>query len=132
MEFDYKNYFTVEELKYRGYDLEADGILDTEHFPSMEYAIDDFMNDAFDTIYTLVENYRGAEWTEAFFTDMARDDLSGEALKFKQRLNKALIEQAIFIYDNGNTKATFDDGRKAYAPKAVEALWRNALNCGRG
>ena len=131
MEFDYKNYFTKEQLAKRGYNLEADGVLETSHFATVEDAIDDFMNDAFDTIYHLIEAYRGEEWTEAYFTDMAQTDLSLVARKWQQCLNRALIEQAIFIYDNGNPNATFNDGRSPYAPKAVEQLWHNALNMGR-
>ena len=131
-EFTYTDYFTKEELAHRGYNLEADGVLETQHFPSVQDAIDDFMNDAFDTIHHLVESYRGQEWTEKYFTDMARNDLEPIPLKWKRALNKALIEQAIFIYDNGNPHATFESGKMPYAPKAVEALWSNALNFGRG
>lgn len=132
MEFNYKDYFTKEDLAKRGYNFEQDGVLETSHFASREDAIDDFMNDAFDTILHLIEDYRGEHWAEAYFTDMASTELDGTALKWKKSLNKALIEQAIFIYDNGNPNATFHDGRSQYAPKAIEALWHNALNLGRG
>lgn len=131
-EFDYKDYFTKDDLAKRGYDLENDGVLDTSHFASKEDAIDDFMGDAFDTIYHLIEFYRGEEWAHNYFTDMARDDLTDTALRWQRSLKKALVEQAIFIYDNGNPDATFENGKKPYAPKAVEALWHNALNTGRG
>ena len=130
-DFTYSNYFTVEELAKRGYNLEQDGVLVDEHFASREDAIDDFMNDAFDTIFNLIEDYRGEEFTNAYFEDMARDDLEGEALKWKKALNKALIEQAIFLYDNGNPETTLESNKKPYAPKAVHALWHNALNYGR-
>ena len=132
MEFNYKDYFTKEDLAKRGYNLEADGVLETSHFRTIEDAIDDFMNDAFDTIFHLIEDYRGEQWASDYFTDMAKTDLPPVAIKWQQALKKALIEQAIFIYDNGNPNATFNDGRSQYAPKAIEQLWHNALNLGRG
>ena len=128
--FSYKDYITPQDFIKRGYDFAT--ILDTSHFQSVEDAIDDFIQTGFDEIYDLIEKYRGEAWTEAFFTDMKRTDLTGEALKYQERLKKALIEQCIYIYDNGDTEATFDDGRKPYSEKAVNAMWSNILNCGRG
>ena len=128
--FSYKDYIQPEQLIKRGYDLAA--ILDTSHFQSTEDAVDDFMQNVFDEIYDLIEKYRGEAWTYAFFTDMKRSDLTGEALRYQERLNKALLEQCIYVYDNGDTEATFDEGKKPYGEKAVNAMWSNILNCGRG
>ncbi len=130
-EFNYNDYFTVEDLAKRGYDLRQEGILDKSHFASLEDAIDDFMNDVFDTIYGLIENYRGSVWAKKFFEDMATTLTNETALEYQYSLKRALIEQAIFTYDNGNPDATFDQNQKPYAPKAVKAMWHNILNMGR-
>ena len=129
--FKYNDYFSLQDLVKRGYDLSADGVLDISHFQSVEDAIDDFCQNAFEVIYNLVEKYRGQAWCYAFFTDMKRNDLSGEALVFQDRLKKALIEQCIYIYDNGDTQATFNENLSPYSEKAVSAMWANILNCGR-
>ena len=129
MELNYNNYFTKEELRVRGYNLESDGVLDISHFDMLQDAIDDFMDNVLRTIYNLFVEYKGREWADAFFEDMANDyaELDGKALDFKQRLNRALIEQAIFVYDNGDSQATagYDDRayRSPYAPKAIAELW---------
>ena len=127
MELDYKNYFTKEDLRVRGYNLEAEGVLDRSHFDTLEDAINDFMDNSFRAIYNLFVQYRGRKWTNAFFEDMTEENLSGVALDFKERLNRALVEQAIFVYDNGdsNANASYDEraARCGLAPKAVAELW---------
>ena len=119
----YKDYITKEDLVPRGYILDADGVLDDTHFASKEDAIDDFMQNSFNIVHELVKRYRGREWTKAFFEDMKKQDLTGKALEFQEALHEALIEQAIYIYDNGDASASRYDGEKPYSPKAVAALW---------
>lgn len=127
MNLTYTDYFTKEELRKRGYNLESDGVLDISHFDSINDAIDDFMNTALRAIYNLCVQYKGRNWADAFFHDMALSDLDGVALDCKQRLNLALIEQAIYIYDNGDSNASSNreeyKERSPYAPKAVVELW---------
>lgn len=127
MELDYKNYFTKEDLRVRGYNLEADGVLDISHFDTLEDAINDFMDNTLRAVYNLFVQYRGRKWTDAFFDDMTQENLSGTALDYQERLKRALIEQAIFIYDNGdsNANASYDDraSKSELSPKAVAELW---------
>lgn len=132
--FTYSNYYSdiQIDLTKRGYDLTADNVLDSTHFETKEDAINDFLQGAFDNIYDLVVKYRGEQWADAYFTDMQSNSLTGEALVYKQKLQRAFIEQCIFIYDNGDTETTHFEGKYPYAPKAVNALWGNALNYGRG
>jgi hypothetical protein len=125
--FSYKDYITKEDLVPRGYILDDDNVLDITHFNSKEDAIDDFMQNAFDIIESLVVEYRGREFADAFFTDMKRDDLTGKALEIQNRLKKALIEQNIYTYDNGDPEASKYVGEKPYAPKAVKLLWGEIL-----
>lgn len=125
--FSYKDYITKEDLVPRGYILDDDNVLDTTHFHSKQDAIDDFMQNAFEIIEGLVVEYRGREFADAFFTDMKRDDLTGKALEIQNRLKKALIEQNIYTYDNGDSDASKYVGEKPYAPKAVKLLWGEVL-----
>ena len=129
MELNYNNYFTILDMRRRGYNLESDGVLDISHFDMPSQAQDDFMDNTLRIIYNLFVEYRGREWADDFFEDMAHDEeeLEGRALDFKQRLHRALIEQAIFIYDHGDSQATasYEDRqyRSPYAPKAMAELW---------
>ena len=104
-----------------------DGVLDSTHFDNVEDAVDDFMQNSCKVVYNLIKDYRGREWTNAFFEDMKKTDLTGKALEYQEALHNAIIEQAIFTYDNGDSQATAsNDERKdytAYAPKAVKELW---------
>ena len=127
MELNYNDYFTKDNLRVRGYNLEADGVLDISHFDTLQDAIDDFMDNALRTIYNLFVRYKGRKWADCFFSDMKNTDLTGIALEYKETLNRALVEQAIFIYDNGdsNASASIDEraSRSKEAPKAVVELW---------
>ena len=127
MELDYKDYFTKDNLRVRGYNLEADGVLDISHFDTLEDAIDDFMDNALRAIYNLFVKYKGRKWTDYFFSDMKNADLTGVALEYKELLNRALVEQAIFIYDNGdaNASASLEERTNSsyVAPKAVAEIW---------
>lgn len=119
----YKDYMTNDDLIPRGYDLMADGVLDDTHFRTREEAVDDFLGTTYDIVVGLIEKYRGREWTKAFLEDMKKGDLSGRALEFQQAFKKALIEQAIFTYDNGDSQASAYKGINPYSEKAVQALW---------
>ena len=119
----YKDYVSASELDKRGYQLDKDGVLATEHFQTVEDAVDDFMQNAFDIVQELVRNYRGRKWTDAFYEDMKKTDLTGKALEFQEALKEAIIQQAIYTYDNGDASASAYKGESHYAPKAVSALW---------
>lgn len=124
---DYKDYVSLEELKQRGYNLQADGVLDDTHFENREDAINDFMLNVCNIIYNLVKEYRGRKWADAFFEDMKKTDLTGKALEYQESLHDAIIEQAIFTYDNGDSQSSASNEERkyntAYAPKAVSELW---------
>ena len=119
----YKDYVSASELDKRGYQLDKDGVLATEHFQTVEDAVDDFMQNSFDIVQELVRNYRGRKWTDAFYEDMKKTDLTGKALEFQEALKEAIIQQAIYTYDNGDSSASAYKGESHYAPKAVSALW---------
>ena len=128
---NYKDYIDLEDLKKRGYNLQADGVLDDSHFENRDDAIDDFLGNTTKIIYNLVKDYRGKSFADAFFDDMKKTDLTGKALEYQEALHNALIEQAIYTYDNGDSEtSSINDERKAnsvYAPKAVKELWELVL-----
>ena len=115
----------VEKMQDRGYDLTDPSVLDHSHFETQEDAIDDFLQIAFDKIYELVREYRGNHWTKKFMEDMQHDDLTGDALEYQTTLKEAIVEQAVFIWDNGDKEASSDskDERLVYSPIAVKKLW---------
>lgn len=127
MKLNYTDYVSLLDLRKRGYNLEQESVLDRTHFDNLEDAINDFMFNVVQSIYNLFLSYHSREVTDAFFEDMKSDDLTGKALDFKQRLKLALIEQAIYIYDNGDSNtASYNQERQErspYAPKAVAELW---------
>ena len=132
MKENWKDYITEEELRKRGYNLKSDGVLVASHFDSIEDAIDDFCNGALRQLKELIVKYTSRAWAEAFLSDMKRKDLTNETAKMYQELfHDALIEQIIYIYDNGDSSADSDNGarkdRSEYSPKAVELLWDKVL-----
>lgn len=132
MKENWKDYITQEELRKRGYNLKSDGVLTISHFDSIDDAIDDFCNGALRQLKELIVKYTSRAWAEAFLSDMKRKDLTNETAKMYQELfHDALIEQIIYIYDNGDSSADSDNGarkdRSEYSPKAVELLWDKVL-----
>jgi len=121
---DFKEYLTK-----KGYNLDAEGVLDTTHFLTPEDAQDDFLQNAFDNIYNFIGEVAGACYRDAFFEDMSEDVSSSEkATLYKDDLIEAIEQEAIFIYDNGDsTTNASEDDRMHLAPKALNCLYRRIL-----
>ena len=60
----------VEAMRKKGYDLRDNSVLNSTHYSSQDDAIDDFLQNSFDTIYELIRDNRGNQWTELFMDDM--------------------------------------------------------------
>jgi len=132
MKHTWNDYISKEQLRKRGYNLESNGVLDISHFDSLDDAIDDFCNGALNQLYELIAKYTSRAWADAFLSDMARKDLVNTiALEYQELFKDALIEQIIYVYDNGDSSATSDNqdrkDRSPYSPKAVEKLWDRIL-----
>lgn len=132
MKHTWNEYISKEQLRKRGYNLEADGVLTTSHFDSVDDAIDDFCNGCLNQLAELIAKYKSRAWSDAFLSDMARNDLTNAtALEYQELFKDALIEQIIYVYDNGDSSATSDNqdrkDRSPYSPKAVEKLWDRVL-----
>ena len=129
---DYKLYLTYEDIQKRGYDLKVDGRLNLGDFPSIEEAIEDFIQEIFFSIYDLIESYKGKKWTKLFFEDMATvidKELHPNAYSMQETLKWAILEQAIFIYENGDimTSAQIQPDKTGYSPKVIRKLWNSGL-----
>ena len=132
MKHKWNEYISKEQLRKRGYNLEAEGVLTTSHFDSVDDAIDDFCNGCLNQLAELIAKYKSRAWSDAFLSDMARNDLTNEvALEYQELFKDALIEQIIYVYDNGDSSTNSDNqdrkDRSPYSPKAVEKLWDRVL-----
>lgn len=116
---------TIEDVRSRGYDLLADGRLNQGDFATIDDTAMQFIQECCDMIWGVIEKHRGFKWTEWFKQDMMRDDLNDMALLCKNALKKAMLEQVIFIYENGDISANAikDDTKRAISPKALNKLY---------
>lgn len=116
---------TIEDVRSRGYDLLADGRLNQGDFLTIEDSANQFIEECCDMIWALIEKHRGIKWCEEFKKDMMLDDLTDTALLCKFALKKAMLEQVIFIYENGDVSANAikDDTKRSLSPKAVSKLY---------
>lgn len=129
---DFRNFITYEDVKKRGYDLQIPGRLNQGDFANIESAVDDFLGECFASIYNLIETYKGPEWTELLFEDMSKEikrEINPGAYRIQQALKWAILEQTIFIYDNGDkrTSAKLEVDKIGFSPKAVDKLWKCEL-----
>lgn len=129
---DYTSFITFDDVKKRGYDLSLPGRLNQGDFSTITAAMEDFLKECFDSIYNLIESYKGPQWTELFFEDMAQKisrELNPAAYRIQEALKWAILEQVIFIYDNGDirTSAKIEIDKLGFSPKAVDKLWKHGL-----
>lgn len=129
---DHTKFITVDDVKLRGYDLTLKGRLNQGDFPDIASAAADFLRECFDSIYNLIELYKGPQWTERFFEDMSGDIDPNEnpgAYKLQKALKWAILEQTIFIYDNGDarTSAKINIDILGHSPKAIDKLWNYGM-----
>ena len=122
---NYSSLLSYEDILSRGYDLKVEGRLVKGDFLTIEDAISQFCYEVVDSIVGLIEAYRGQLWTLEFIQDMCQDNLVGAALSYQDALKGAILDQAIFIYENGSKEASaiVDNNRIEYSPKAMRRLW---------
>lgn len=129
---NYKKFITYEDILSRGYDLKTQGRLEQGDFYTIDAAIEQFLKESFDSVYDLIESYKGVEWTEKFFEDMSTEIDSTkypEAYRKQSILRWAILEQTIFYYENGDifTSSKIEVDKIGYSPKAVKKLWNHNL-----
>lgn len=123
---------TIEDIKSRGYDLTADGRLEQGDFETIEKAAEQFIEECCNSVWSIIEKHRGFIWTIKFKEDMCCDidkDTNEYAYLLQQALKSALIEQVIFIYENGdyNASGIIDESRKKASPKVITKLYNYGI-----
>lgn len=120
---------TIEEVKTRGYDLTKDGALLKGDFLTIQDSANQFITECCDMVWGLIEKHRGVEWTNQFKQDMESDNLSGNALTYQDMIKKVMLEQIVFIYENGdsNASAIIDVNKRAISPKVITKLYNYGI-----
>ena len=117
---------TNEDVKKRGYDLTASGRLIQGDFKTIQDACNQFIEECCNSIWALIEKHRGFEWVIKFKQDMSKSlDENELAYYIRERLKTAMIEQVVFVYENGdyNASGIIDTNRRAISPKALGILY---------
>lgn len=116
---------TIDDVRSRGYDLLADGRLNQGDFVTITDSAEQFIEECCNMIWGVIEKHRGIKWCKYFREDMLRDDLDDMALLCKNALKTAMLEQVIFIYENGDISANAikDDTKRSLSPKALNKLY---------
>ena len=121
---------TINDVRSRGYDLLADGRLNQGDFETIEASAEQFIDECCNTIWSLIEKNKGVKWANNFKADMLRDDLEDEMAKMYQNVMRGvMLEQVIFIYENGdiNANAIKDDTKRAVSPKALSKMYNYGI-----
>ena len=120
---------TIEDVKTRGYDLTKDGALLKGDFLTIQDSANQFINECCDMVWGLIEKHRGVEWTNQFKQDMESNNLSGNALTYQNMIKKVMLEQIVFIYENGdsNASAIIDVNKRAISPKVITKLYNYGI-----
>lgn len=120
---------TIEDVKTRGYDLTKDGALLQGDFLTIQDSAKQFIKECCDMIWALIEKHRGVNWTNLFKKDMESTSLTGNALRYQEVLKNVMLEQIVFIYENGdiNASATKDDTKRSISPKVITKLYNYGI-----
>lgn len=120
---------TIEDVKTRGYDLKKDGALLKGDFLTIQDSANQFITECCDMVWGLIEKHRGVEWTNLFRKDMESENLSGNALTYQDMIKKVMLEQIVFIYENGdsNASAIIDVNKRAISPKVITKLYNYGI-----
>lgn len=122
-------FITIEDVKTRGYDLTKDGALLKGDFLTIQDSANQFITECCDMVWGLIEKHRGVEWTNLFRKDMESENLSGNALTYQDMIKKVMLEQIVFIYENGdsNASAIIDVNKRAISPKVITKLYNYGI-----
>lgn len=120
---------TIEDVKTRGYDLTKDGALLKGDFLTIQDSANQFITECCDMVWGLIEKHRGVEWTTKFKQDMESNNLSGNALTYQDMIKKVMLEQIVFIYENGDSNASsiIDVNKRAISPKVITKLYNYGI-----
>jgi len=122
MEYTYKNYMTLQEFKEEtGYDVGSraeQGDLNTK-----EEAANNFMQDSFNELKTLIASKRGPYWTNNFLQDILTDANTNPVIKvMAEGFREAFKQLALYRWEAGDPDAVGDSNLPRYSEKTIEAL----------
>lgn len=116
---------TIEDVKTRGYDLTADGRLNQGDFVTITDTANQFIEECCDMIWAVIEKHRGVKWCDQFKKDMESESNDEMVIFYRGIMKKAMLEQVVFIYENGDISANAlkDENKRALSPKAITKLY---------
>jgi hypothetical protein len=122
MEYTYTNYMTLQEFKDEtGYDVTSraeEGDLATK-----EEAANNFMQDSFNELKTLISSKRGPYWTNNFLQDILTDADNNQVIKMMaEGFREAFKQLALYRWETGDPDALGDSNLPRYNEKTIEAL----------
>ena len=115
---------TINDVKTRGYDLLKDGALIQGDFATKEDSANQFIEECCDMVWALIEKHKGFKWVEQFKLDM-ENQTNSIISYYKENMKKILLDQIVFIYENGDSNATAlkDENKRVYSPKVIAKLY---------
>ena len=125
--FTYKDYITLDDIKNEtGYDLTKR--LEQGDFNSMQEVADNFMQDQFEEVTSLISSKMGTIWTKNFLQDILTDAetepiVEEMAMAFKN----ALKEHIVYRFEVGDPVAVGDSNTPRYSERMIEILVRNRI-----
>lgn len=122
MEYTYTNYMTLQEFKEEtGYDVGSraeQGDLNTK-----VEAANNFMQDSFNELKTLISSKKGIYWTKNFLQDILTDADENPVIKMMaEGFREAFKQLALYRWEAGDPDAVGDSNLPRYNEKTIEAL----------
>lgn len=122
MEYTYANYMTLQEFKEEtGYDVGSraeQGDLNTK-----VEAANNFMQDSFNELKTLISSKKGIYWTKNFLQDILTDADENPVIKMMaEGFREAFKQLALYRWEAGDPDAVGDSNLPRYNEKTIEAL----------
>ena len=123
----YENLLSYEDLKSRGYDLKKANRLNQGDFYSIDEAVDDFLDEIVMKVYRIIALRKGDQFASFLFEDMNQEINASKfpnAYNCQITLKRAILTQAVFIYENGDKEklSKVDIERTAWDKDALRDL----------
>lgn len=123
----YEHLLSYDDLKSRGYDLKKPNRLNQGDFYSIDDAVDDFLDEIVMKVYRIIALRKGDQFARHLFEDMNQEINSSKfpnAFNCQMNLKRAILTQAVFIYENGDKEklSKVDIERTAWDKDALRDL----------
>lgn len=123
----YEHLLSYEDLKSKGYDLKKANRLNQGDFYSIDEAVDDFLDEIVMKVYRIIALRKGDQFARYLFEDMNQEINASKfpkAYNCQITLKRAILTQAVFIYENGDKEklSKVDIERTAWDKDALRDL----------